>query len=237
MMQRENMTLSSDMQRHIANWEQVHSTRPWGLYPSEDLIRFVTRRYRDAADRSAIRIIDIGCGPGANLTYLGREGFMLAGIDASTTALKNAKERFRAAGLEFDDRSLDLCQGNFAELPWPDESFDVAIDMESIYANPMEIIRACVGEAHRVLKPGAVFFGKAFGTETTGYGTGEIYEPNTSRNPVGGPCGGFGFAHFFTREEIEDVFSGFSELSIDWLHRTDRGESISIFEWIVTAVK
>lgn len=231
------MTLTDDMQRHLEGWETVHSSRPWGEHPSEDLIRFMVRRYRDTVDRSAIRIIDIGCGPGANLTFLAREGFTLAGIDASDTAISNARQRIQDAGIEIDDAALDLRQGNFAALPWSDESFDVAIDMESIYANPMAVIRSCIGEAHRVLKPGAVFFGKMFGVETTGYGTGEIYETNTSRDPSEGPCGGFGFAHFFTREEIEKVFSEFSDLSIDWLHRTDKGGTVSIFEWIVTATK
>tara|TARA_B100000686_G_C16390233_1_gene762057 strand:+ start:32 stop:727 length:696 start_codon:yes stop_codon:yes gene_type:complete len=231
------MALSEDMKVHIQSWEKIHASRPWGIHPSEDLVRFVTRQYGRKINRPELHVIDIGCGPGANLTYLAREGFKLAGIDASATAIETIRKRFKKLNLPTNREKLDIRQGNFSKLPWGNNYFDLAIDIEAIYANPMEVIRNSINEARRVIKPGGAFFGKMFGTKTTGFNTGELYEPNTSRNPTCGPCGGFGFAHFFTREEIELVFSDFSSLTIDWIHRSDKGETIVIFEWIITAVK
>lgn len=225
------------MERHLEGWERVHASRPWGLYPSEDLVRFMTRTFRDVSDRENIRVLDVGCGPGANLVYLGREGFSISGIDGSRTALQKAEQRFVDERIPGYPERVELVEGNFATLPWPDGTFDVAIDMESIYANPMDVIRSCIDDVRRVLKPGGWFFAKMFGTKTTGYGTGERVEENTSRNPTEGPCGGYGFAHFFTEEEVRTVLSGFESLSIDWLHRSDRSGSVSIFEWIVSARK
>lgn len=225
------------MEQHLAEWERVHASRPWGLYPSEDLVRFMTRTFRDHPDRGAVRVLDVGCGPGANLVFLVREGFNVSGIDGSRTALDKAEKRFIDEKVPGYPERLEMRQGNFATLPWADETFDVAVDMESIYANPMSVIRSCVDEVRRVLKPGGRFFSKMFGTETTGFGTGERFEENTSRNPTEGPCGGYGFAHFFTEAEIRDLLAEFDSVDIDWLHRSDRSGQVSIFEWIVSARK
>ena len=56
-------------------WEKIHSTQAWGAYPSEHVIRFVTRNYYSAENRRAIKILDFGCGQGAHTWYLSREGF------------------------------------------------------------------------------------------------------------------------------------------------------------------
>ena len=45
-------------------WEKIHSTREWGQYPSEHIIRFVARNYY-AKDRPSIKICDFGMGGGA----------------------------------------------------------------------------------------------------------------------------------------------------------------------------
>ena len=120
-------------------------------------------------------------------------------------------------------------------LPWPASSFDAVVDMEAIYANELKIIHSCVREIRRVLKRDGVFFGKMFGIKTTGYNTGKMIEANTFADVAAGPCAGFGVSHFFARYELKNLFSGFSALSLDSVHRTDQGETVDIFEWLVTA--
>jgi ubiquinone/menaquinone biosynthesis C-methylase UbiE len=182
-------------------------------------------------------VLEIGCGPGPNIWYLVREGFTVAGIDGSPTAIRQSEERLMADGLPYEKPRVDFKVGNFACLPWADESFDAVVDVEALYANTMTNIRTSVAEVRRTLKPGGVFFGKMFGTQTTGSSSGEMVEAGTMRCPETGPCAGNEIAHFFTREEFNDLFAGFRDLCIDQTTRTDHNGKMQVFEWIVSARK
>jgi SAM-dependent methyltransferase len=222
---------------HLKGWDEVFAQRVWGRYPPEELVRFMGRRYAAVANKSVVRVLDIGCGPGANLWYLAREGYDIAGIDGSPTAIHQARERLNVDGLIGPERKTDLQAGNFAHLPWPDGSFDTVIDIESISMNRCDVIADALSEAHRVLKPGGVYFAKMFGMETTGYEAGTEVEPGTMRDPEEGPCAGFGHVHFFSETELPDRFSAFTELSLDWVKRSDMNGLWTIQEWLVTATK
>ena len=51
-------------------WETLFASRAWGRYPPEELVRFVARSFGDAPDRASVRILELGCGPGANVWFL-----------------------------------------------------------------------------------------------------------------------------------------------------------------------
>ena len=70
-------------------WENLFQ-REYGKYPAEHLIRFIAKNYYQT-DRGSTRILEVGCGPGANVWYLSREGFDTYGIDGSPTAIASAK--------------------------------------------------------------------------------------------------------------------------------------------------
>jgi len=221
----------------IARWDSLFASRSWGKYPPEELVRFVARTYPDLAGRKALRTLEVGCGPGANLWYLAREGFTVAGIDASSHAIASAMERLGTEGLIDPARPPDLRIGNFATLPWEDKSFDMVIDIEAIYANTIIVIRSAIDEILRVLKPGGYFFGKMFGPKTTGITSGKMLDDYTIENPDTGPLAGMGVVHAFTDEGIKHEFKSFSDLKLDWVRRSDRGGTYEIFEWLIQARK
>jgi len=225
------------VERHLKSWDDVFASRAWGRYPPIELVRYMARQFGAHADKSSIRVLDIGCGPGANLWFLAREGFSVSGIDGSPTAIEQAKERLQAEGLIAPGREPDLRVGNFAELPWADGIFDAVIDIEGISTNQCDVIRDSIAEVYRVLKPGGVFFAKMFGTETTGYEADAEFEPGTMRNPSDGPCSGQDLAHFFTEAELHDWLSGFSALSLEWVKHSDQGGRWIVHEWLVAATK
>ena len=95
-------------------------------------------------------LLEIGFGPGVS-TQLASEkankGFV-AGIDHSQTMVQLASQRNATA---IQAGLMELKQGEVSALPYPDQSFDLAFSLHSIYFwhNPVD----CLKEIKRVLKP------------------------------------------------------------------------------------
>lgn len=196
-------------------WEQVFQSREWGKYPPEHVVRFVAGNFYKAADRSTVRLLEIGCGPGVNVWFMAREGFAVAGIDGSPTAIRIARQRLTGEGL-----AADLQVGDFAQLPWLDDSFDGAVENVSFYTNPWSSIQIALHEVRRVLKPGAPFLSSFFTDQTWGYGLGEMVEPDGFVNIRQGPLAGAGFCLFLKRTRVQDLFRDFSDVNVERISRT-----------------
>lgn len=227
------MDPAADYKTH---WDEKFKTRRWGRYPPEDLVRFAGRTYADA-DKSQISVLEIGCGPGANLWFLHREGFKVAGIDGSQAAIEQAGKRLAEENEDLNAHEPDLRVGDFSALPWDDESFDLVVDIFALYANTPEIIKKTTAEIHRVLKPGGRFYSKLWGRNTTGFGEGTKIEDGTYDDIPTGPCQNMGISHFFDRPEIEQVFSAFEIDAIDTITRTDMLRDYSAEEYLCQMTK
>jgi ubiquinone/menaquinone biosynthesis C-methylase UbiE len=101
------------------------------------------------------RVLDVGCGPGSMLHYLGKYGEVV-GVDRYLPALKMASTHF--AG--------QLLEGDCCRLPFPDEQFSLLAACEVLYHKNVSDIRHAVCECARVLEPGGhlVVVDSAFAT-------------------------------------------------------------------------
>jgi SAM-dependent methyltransferase len=211
-----------------AVWEQIFSSREWGKYPPEHVVRFVARTFYRVPDRSSVRVLEIGCGPGTNVWFMAREGFKVSGLDCSTTAIRKAGERLANEGL-----SADLRVGNSASLPWPDNTFDGVLENVSLYCNPSSTIRTALAEVRRVLKPGAPFQSSFFTTRTWGYGTGTRAEPDGFTELSEGPAAGTGFALFLSRRSLAEFFQDFADLSVEIVSWTIENEKHLVEQFVI----
>lgn len=219
-----------------SHWEEKFSSRSWGRYPPEDLVRVMGRTYA-SVDHRTVSVLELGCGPGANLWFMHREGFNVAGIDGSPSAIEIAQRRLVAENAGLNELPPDLRVGDFSTLPWDDDNFDHVVDVFAIYANTVDVIRATLREVGRVLRPGGRFYSKLWGRETTGFGTGIELEEGTFTNIPAGPCADMGVAHFFDRDEIDRVFADFQISVIDHVRRTDVAADAHIEEFLCQFVK
>ena len=113
-------------------WEQIFRERDWGRYPPEELIRFVARYFYRASDRGQIKILEIGCGPGANIWFLAREGFDAYGIDGSETAIAKAERALKEEGLK---ARLQVGDINSLCRLYPSSYFDALVDVACLQCN------------------------------------------------------------------------------------------------------
>jgi SAM-dependent methyltransferase len=213
-------------------WEDVFGRRGWGRYPSEELIRFAAGRFYSAPDRSAVRILEIGCGPGANLWYFAREGFSAVGLDASPTALAQAAERLEAEGLR-----AELIQGDLTGLTdlFEPASFDAVVDVAALQHNRMDAVRNAIDGIFTTMRPGGHVFARVLAAGSWGEGAGVELEPGTYADIAEGPLAGLGTCHFFQLEEIETLFHKFADVHIEYSERSLEDRRRRYRQWVMTA--
>jgi SAM-dependent methyltransferase len=210
-------------------WEEVFRSQQWGRYPSEHVIRFVARQFYRAADRRAIRLLDLGCGPGASTWFMAREGFSVSGIDGSPTAIEQAGARLAADGL-----SADLRVADYTELPWPDGHFDGVVDNATLCCNSAAGRTRTLASVTRVLKPGGWLLSANFTDRTWGYGLGTAVERGGFREITEGPLVGKGFCCFFGRADLDELYVGFEEMNVELGAWTLGGMAHLVEMWLVT---
>ena len=101
----------------------------------------------------ASRVLEIGFGPGVSTQIASEKADkgLVAGIDHSATMVQAARKRNADA---IKARRVELRPGDVSSLPYPDETFDIAFSLHSIYFwhDPV----SCLQELRRVLKPGGL---------------------------------------------------------------------------------
>jgi SAM-dependent methyltransferase len=114
----------------------------WGIWQvPEEQVKLLP------ADLSGLDVIELGCGTAYVSSWLVRRGARPVGIDNSEVQLATARLLQSEFGLEFP-----LLHGNAEAVPYPNESFDLAISEygASIWCDPYRWIP----EAARLLRPG-----------------------------------------------------------------------------------
>ena len=125
-------------------------------YPNEEFCRFLGSTWLNSttrAQRSSLRLLEVGCGSGANLWMAAREGFQAYGIDLSEKAVEVSRSVLASWGLE-----ADLLTGNMISLPYPAAYFDVVCDVFSANCLDYSHFITFLGEVRRVLKQNGRFF-------------------------------------------------------------------------------
>ncbi len=143
--------LPQEMQQHtysiMYKVEGVH----WWFVGRRRIIASFVARIIDSLHKDRPRILDVGCGTGANLELLGQFG-LAEGVDVSAQAL----DFCRARGL------VEVQQGEAEQLPCEDQSFDLVTGLDVV--EHLDDDLAGLREMHRVLRPGgyALVFVPAF---------------------------------------------------------------------------
>ncbi|HEY0004015.1 MAG TPA: class I SAM-dependent methyltransferase [Pyrinomonadaceae bacterium] len=144
-------SLPQEMQQHTyAIMYRVEESHWWFAGRRRIIESFVKEICRNL-ETERPRILDVGCGTGANLELLARYG-EAEGVDVSADALSFC----RARGLE------GVRQGEAEKLPFEDNSFDLVTALDVVEHLDDDV--AGLKEMRRVLRPGgrALFFVPAF---------------------------------------------------------------------------
>jgi SAM-dependent methyltransferase len=212
-------------------WERVHRDRAWGRYPPIELVRFVAQHYYDVPRRADVRFLEAGCGAGANVWYLAREGFSVCGVDGSATAIERARAYLAAEGLDAELRVGDL----LLELDrFPAGSLDCVVDVGCVQCHTLADATRLVARFARVLKPGGRLFSLLHARGSHGADQGRELEPGTLTDIRSGQLKGLGVNHFYTEEEARGLYAAFGDLTVDVLTQTRRNQAERYVHLLVT---
>lgn len=97
------------------------------------------------------RVLDVGCGDGALVRMMAREGAQVTGLEISEEQLVRAK-----AAAPVGDESYQV--GRAEALPFDDQAFDIVVIFNSLHHVPIEVQEKALAEAGRILKTGGYLF-------------------------------------------------------------------------------
>jgi len=104
--------------------------------------------YHLLGDVTGLRIVDFGCGSGANTVLLANRGAHVWGVDISEDLIRLAERRLevsgRAGGAAFIVASAH-------DLPFPNDSIDIVFGIAILHHLDLQLVSK---EVHRVLRPG-----------------------------------------------------------------------------------
>jgi fatty-acid O-methyltransferase len=123
------------------------------LAESDQPNRFCIQQYHRTAtqvDLSGKQVLEVGCGHGGGASYLMRtlHPASYTGLDLNPAGIALCRKRHNLPGLDF-------VRGDAENLPFPDQSFDAVINIES--SNHYPQLPRFLAEVARVLRPGGHF--------------------------------------------------------------------------------
>jgi ubiquinone/menaquinone biosynthesis C-methylase UbiE len=104
--------------------------------------------YHLLGDVAGKRIVDFGCGSGANTALLANRGAHVGAIDISEDLLRLGRRRLAVSGR---DGAATFIAGSAHDLPFPDGSIDVVFGIAILHHLDLDLVSR---EVRRVLKPG-----------------------------------------------------------------------------------
>lgn len=124
---------------------------------------------------SGLQVLELGCGPGQDASFLTGAGLSVVAFDRSLRTLEAARQLAPGARLLLADLAVPL--------PFRDASFDAAVASLSMHYLHWRDTLHAFAEVRRVLKPGAPFLFRVNAADDVhhGAGQGEEVEPNLFR--------------------------------------------------------
>ncbi len=116
--------------------------------PPRDTAYPLEYAYHELGDISGLRVIDFGCGSGANTALLAGRGAHVWGIDISEDLLRLAQRRLAVSGR---DGGATFIAGSAHDLPFPDDSIDLVFGIAILHHLDLDLVSR---EVRRVLKAG-----------------------------------------------------------------------------------
>ena len=195
------MAFSTEWEKIYQNNEQI-SIWPWSNCVS------LCHRYGNLHE--GMKVLELGCGAGANIPFFVQRKAAYYAVDGSATMVEKLKEKFAPC-------DVHIAQVDFTrDFHWT-ESFDLIIDRAAVTHNSTADIEMVLVKIRAALAPRGRFIGMDWFSmryDAFRMDSANQIDPHT-RIFKDGFFAGMGTVHFADREHLQDLFRGFRFLYLD----------------------
>jgi len=155
-----------------------------------------------AMDCQGQTLLEVGCGLGLELAWLGKLGFDVTGIDLAPAAVKLASDHLRR--LSINGRAMVQ---NVEQLEFADASFDAVYSSGVLHHTPD--IRRAIAEILRVLKPGGKLLVILYHRHSWLYLLHKLTGVNIEFGDEDAPI-----IHVYTKKQVRSLFQGLRNTAV-----------------------
>jgi SAM-dependent methyltransferase len=179
-------------------WDHLYRDgKQRSVWPWSDVVSYV---HRHAAPKDGFgRVLEIGCGAGANISF-----FLKLGVDYS--AIEGSPSAVVALCEAFPELRHRIAVGNFCEaIPFAGP-FDLVVDRAALTHNDTAAIRDALHLISEALRPGGKLIGiDWFSADHSDAGRGRLVDAHTRTDIPSGQFAGVGTVHFADRSHLVDL--------------------------------
>lgn len=181
-------------------WEQLYCDNAhMSIWPWSDLVSYVHRYAKPAA--SFQRVLELGCGAGANIPFFLKLGVDYCAIEGSPAIVDRLHQAYPALREK-------ILVGDFTRMLPFEGVFDLIVDRGSLTHNATAGIRDGLALAYQRLRPGGKFIGiDWFSSAHSSAGLGSAFDSHTRTDVASGHLAGTGKVHFCDREHLLGLLS------------------------------
>ncbi len=192
-------------------WDKCYrDNAQMSIWPWTDIVSLVHRYCKPLIAEGGGKVLELGCGAGANIPLFLALGVDYKAIEGSSTIVAQLHQRH-------PHLVNNIRLGDFTASQPFDEAFDLVIDRAAVTHNSTESIRNALHNSFDALKPGGIYIGSDwFSTKHTDYYGGEMADDKYTRtNYRKGQFVGVGDVHFSDEGHIRNLFSKFEILFME----------------------
>lgn len=183
-------------------WDDIYASgRQMTRWPWTDLVSSVSKHV-GALDGK--HVLELGCGPGANMPFFFQGGADYWGMDASKAAL----EAIPPGGIQ-------LVRGDFTQQIPNNHEWDLVCDRAAVTHNDTASIKRCLDMVFERMAPGGYYIGiDWFSREHSASQEGAEVDKYTRTGILEGQFAGVGKVHFSTAGHLMELFARFEIASL-----------------------
>jgi SAM-dependent methyltransferase len=192
-------------------WEDVYAREMHlSVWPWTDLVSLCLRHCQPKAE---MKVLELGCGSGANIPFFKSMTADYFAIDGSPTAVAQLRARYP----QYADQ---IIVGDFTvDVPFTN-TFDLVIDRAALTHNTTEAIRNCLNMVEHCLGDDGFFVGiDWFSTEFSEMSAGDVDVDEFSKSGFDtGKLAGVGVTHLSDKTHLLDLLKNFDVIALE--HKT-----------------